>query len=136
MAIPVITLLVTSVLIGIQMVLTALVIKARRGSQIAIGSDGVPYLERAVRAHGNFIEVTPIFLISLLLLELVNSYLWWVAILGLVFSVGRVLHARSLLVAELRSGSYRQRVLGMMLTMIALTASAISGVVWVVWNLM
>jgi len=136
MAIPVITLLVTSVLIGIQMVLTALVIKARRGSQIAIGSDGVPYLERAVRAHGNFIEVTPIFLISLLLLELVNSYLWWVAILGLVFSVGRVLHARSLLVTELRSGSYRQRVLGMMLTMIALTASAISGVVWVVWNLM
>jgi uncharacterized membrane protein YecN with MAPEG domain len=80
--------------------------------------------------------VTPIFLISLLLLELVNSYLWWVAVLGLVFSVGRVLHARSLLVTELRSGSYRQRVLGMMLTMIALTASAISGVVWVVWNLM
>jgi uncharacterized membrane protein YecN with MAPEG domain len=136
MAIPVITLLVTSVLIGIQIVLTAIVIKARRGSQIAVGSDGVPYLERAVRAHGNFIEVTPIFLISLLLLELVNSYLWWVAILGLVFSVGRVLHARSLLVTELRSGSYRQRVLGMMLTMIALTASAISGVVWVVWNLM
>ncbi len=136
MAIPVITLLVTSVLIGIQMVLTAIVIKARRGSQIAVGSDGAPYLERAVRAHGNFIEVTPIFLISLLLLELVDSYLWWVAILGLVFSVGRVLHARSLLVTELRSGSYRQRVLGMMLTMIALTASAISGVVWVVWNLM
>ena len=136
MAIPVITLLVTSVLIGIQIVLTAIVIKARRGSQIAVGSDGVPYLDRAVRAHGNFIEVTPIFLISLLLLELVNSYLWWVAILGLVFSVGRVLHARSLLVTELRSGSYRQRVLGMMLTMIALTASAISGVVWVVWNLM
>ena len=136
MAIPVITLLVTSVLIGIQMVLTAIVIKARRGSQIAVGSDGAPYLERAVRAHGNFIEVTPIFLISLLLLELVDIYLWWVAILGLVFSVGRVLHARSLLVTELRSGSYRQRVLGMMLTMIALTASAISGVVWVVWNLM
>jgi uncharacterized membrane protein YecN with MAPEG domain len=129
-------LLVTSVLIGIQLVLTAIVIKARRRSQIAVGSDGVPDLERAVRAHGNFTEFTAIFLISLLLLELVDSYLWWVAILGVIFISGRVLHARSLLVTELRSGSYRQRVLGMMLTMFSLTASAISGVVWIMWNLL
>ena len=136
MAIPVITLLVTSVLIGIQIVLTAIVIRARRRSQIAVGSDGAPDLERAVRAHGNFTEVTPIFLISLLLLELVDSYLWWVAMLGVMFIAGRVLHARSLLVTELRSGSYQQRVIGMMLTMISLAASAISGVIWIVWNLL
>jgi len=136
MAISVITLLVTSVLIGIQLVLTAIVIKARRRSQIAVGSDGVPDLETVIRAHGNFTEFTPIFLISLLLLELVDSYLWWVAILGLIFISGRVLHARSLLVTELRSGSYQQRVLGMMLTMISLGASAISGLVWIVWNLL
>jgi uncharacterized membrane protein YecN with MAPEG domain len=136
MAIPVITLLVTSVLIGIQLVLTAIVIKARRGSQITVGSEGAPGLERAIRTHGNFTEATPIFLISLLLLELVDSYLWWVAILGVIFISGRVLHARSLLVTELRSGSYRQRVLGMMLTMISLGASAISGVIWIVWNLL
>jgi uncharacterized membrane protein YecN with MAPEG domain len=136
MAIPVITLLVTSVLIGIQLVLTAIVIKARRRSQIAVGSDGAPGLETAIRAHGNFTEVTPIFLISLFLLELVDGYLWWVTILGLIFISGRVLHARSLLVTELRSGRYQQRVLGMMLTMISLGASAISGVVWIVWNLL
>jgi uncharacterized membrane protein YecN with MAPEG domain len=136
MAIPVITLLVTSILIGIQIVLTAIVIKARRRSQIAVGFDGAPDLERAIRAHGNFTEVTPIFLISLLLLELVDSYLWWVAILGVIFISGRVLHARSLLVTELCSGSYRQRVLGMMLTMFSLATSAISGVVWIVWSLL
>ena len=136
MAIPVITLLVTGVLIGIQLVLTAIVIKARRRSQIAVGSDGVPDLETVIRAHGNLTEFTAIFLISLLLLELVDSYLWWVAMLGVIFIVGRVLHARSLLVTELRSGSYQQRVLGMMLTMISLAASAISGVVWIVWNLL
>jgi uncharacterized membrane protein YecN with MAPEG domain len=136
MAIPVITLIMTSVLIGIQIVLTTIVIKARRGSQIAIGSDGTPDLERAIRAHGNFTEVTPIFLISLLLLELIDSYLWWVAILGVAFIVGRVLHARSLLVTELHSRSYRLRVLGMMLTIFSLAASAISGVVWIVWSLL
>ena len=136
MAIPVITLLVTSVLIGIQIVLTTIVIRARRRSQIAVGSDDAPDLERAVRAHGNFTEVTPIFLISLLFLELIDSYLWWVAMLGVIFIVGRVLHARSLLVTELRSESYQQRVIGMMLTMISLAASAISGVVWIIWNLL
>jgi hypothetical protein len=36
----------------------------------------------------------------------------------------------------LRSESYQQRVIGMMLTMISLAASAISGVVWIIWNLL
>ena len=135
MAIPVITLLITSTLILMQLTLTAIVIKARRKNQVAVGSDGVPELERAVRAHGNFAEVTPIFLISLLLLELVDSYLWWVGILGVVFIAGRILHARSILVTEVQTGRYQQRVTGMMLTLGSLIASAISGVIWVIWSL-
>ena len=136
MAIPVMTLLITSALIAMQVTLTAIVIKARRKNQVAVGSGGVPELERAVRAHGNFTEVTPIFLISLLLLELVDSYLWWVAILGIAFIIGRILHARSVLVAEVQTGRYQQRVIGMMLTLGSLIASAISGVIWIIWSLM
>ena len=135
MAIPVITLLITGCLIIMQLVLTAIVIRDRRRSKVHIDSDGALGLERAIRAHANFTEVTPIFLISLLILELVDSYLWWVFILGVAFILGRILHARSLLVTEARSGSHRGRVVGMILTLIPLAASAISGVIWVVWNL-
>jgi uncharacterized membrane protein YecN with MAPEG domain len=93
MAIPVVTLLITSSLIGLQLFLTFQVIRRRRQSKVAIGTADSDELSRAVRAHGNFTEVTPIFLISLLILELVDSYLWWVAILGILFIAGRILHA-------------------------------------------
>ena len=135
MAIPVVTLLITSGLIGLQLFLTFQVIRRRRQSKVAIGTANSDELSRAVRAHGNFTEVTPIFLISLLILELVDSYLWWVALLGILFIAGRILHAWSILVVEARRGSYSLRVTGMMLTLIPLAMSAISGVVWVVWNL-
>ena len=135
MAIPVITLLITSCLIIIQLVLTAIVIRERRRSKVHIDSDGALVLERAVRAHANFTEVTPIFLISLLILELVDSYLWWVSILGVAFILGRILHATSLLSEAALTETYPRRMLGILLTLIPLTASAISGVVWVVWNL-
>jgi uncharacterized membrane protein YecN with MAPEG domain len=135
MAIPVITLLITSCLIIIQLVLTAIVIRERRRSKVHIDSDGASVLERAIRAHANFTEVTPIFLISLLILELVDSYLWWVSILGVAFILGRILHATSLLSEAALTETYPRRMLGMLLTLIPLTASAISGVVWVVWNL-
>jgi uncharacterized membrane protein YecN with MAPEG domain len=135
MAIPVITLLITSCLIIIQLVLTAIVIRERRRSKVHIDSDGALVLGRAIRAHANFTEVTPIFLISLLILELVDSYLWWVSILGVAFILGRILHATSLLSEAALTETYPRRMLGMLLTLIPLTASAISGVVWVVWNL-
>jgi uncharacterized membrane protein YecN with MAPEG domain len=135
MAIPVITLLITSCLIIIQMVLTAIVIRERRRSKVHIDSDEACVLERAIRAHTNFTEVTPIFLISLLILELLDSYLWWVSILGVAFILGRILHATSLLSEAALTETYPGRMLGMLLTLIPLAASAISSVVWVVWNL-
>lgn len=135
MAIPVITLLITSLLIIIHLVLTAIVIREPRRSKVHIDSDGTSVLERAIRAQANFTEVTPIFLISLLILELVDSYLWWVSILGVAFILGRILHATSLLSEAALTETYPRRMLGMLLTLIPLTASAISGVVWVVWNL-
>lgn len=135
MAIPVITLLITSCLVIVQLVLTAIVIKERRRSKVYIDSDGASALERAIRAHTNFTEVTPIFLISLLILELVDSYLWWVSILGVAFILGRILHATSLLSKTALTETYPGRMLGMLLTLIPLAASAISSVIWVVWNL-
>jgi uncharacterized membrane protein YecN with MAPEG domain len=136
MAIPVIALLIASVCGLIQLVLTYQVIKHRRREQAATGAPVSQALERAIRAHGNFVEVTPIFLILLILLEMVDSYLWWVAGLGACFVIGRVLHARSMLVDEGADPPvFKNRVRGMVLTLISLGLAVVSGPVWVVWSL-
>ena len=106
-----------------QVIFAVLVIQSLRKSQMPLSTDAAPGLERPVRAHTNFTEVTPTLLVSLLIRELVDSYLWWVAILGVNFIVGRILHAESLMVTESKSGTYRLRVLGMVLTLGAPSAS-------------
>ena len=51
-------------------------------------------LERNVRAHGNFSEYVPIFLILLLLLELSGTASFnYLLVISLIFSVGRLAHA-------------------------------------------
>ncbi len=137
MAIPVISLLIASVLGAIQLVLTYQVIKRRRQEQAATGAPVSSDLERAIRAHGNFTEVTPIFLILLILLEMVDSYLWWVSGLGVAFILGRILHARSLLVDEAAEPPrFANRVRGMMLTLTSLALAVISAPVWLTWSVL
>jgi uncharacterized membrane protein YecN with MAPEG domain len=68
---------------------------SRRRKQLGISlghGEGSP-LERAVRAHGNFIEYTPMGLILLLLLESEVSYLWMLHLFGAMLLAGRLLHA-------------------------------------------
>ena len=51
-------------------------------------------LERNVRAHGNFSEYVPIFLILLLLLELSGTASFnYLLVVSLIFSLGRLAHA-------------------------------------------
>ena len=45
------------------------VIKLRRQGKISFGDDGDRVLMRRIRAQGNFIEYTPIFLLSLIAIE-------------------------------------------------------------------
>ena len=51
-------------------------------------------LERNVRAHGNFSEYVPTFLILLLLLELTGTAPFtYLTVISLIFSIGRLAHA-------------------------------------------
>ena len=45
------------------------IIIERRKNKVSFGDDGNRTLMRRIRAHGNFIEYTPIFLISLIGIE-------------------------------------------------------------------
>ena len=78
------------------------VILERRKNKVSFGDDGNRTLMRRIRAQGNFIEYTPIFLISLIGIEWIGYeknipyYLIYVHILGMIFILGRIFHAISL----------------------------------------
>lgn len=134
MALPLVTLVLAAGLTGLYVVLTVSVIRLRRREHAGVTSHLSPELQHAIRAHSNFMEYTPIFLILLMLLELSDSYLWWVSGLGLAFFTGRLSHAYGLLIGERKTPpQFWGRVIGMMLTLTTLTAAAFSALVLIAW---
>ena len=78
------------------------VILERHKNKVSLGDDGNKILMRRIRAQGNFIEYTPIFLISLIGIEWIgydkniSYYLIYIHSLGMIFILGRIFHAISL----------------------------------------
>jgi uncharacterized membrane protein YecN with MAPEG domain len=64
----------------------------RRGHGISIGDGGNDGLVARMRAHSNFTEYAPIFLILLALVELAQGSPTWLWITGAAFVAGRILH--------------------------------------------
>jgi uncharacterized membrane protein YecN with MAPEG domain len=90
---PVYTGLTAAVLMLLQIVLMFRVIMQRGKNEVDIGDDGNPDLLQAIRVHANLTENAPIFLIGLGLIEIMAGSTMWVAILGGIFVVARILHA-------------------------------------------
>jgi uncharacterized protein len=98
------------------------VIGVRRGKRVDMGDAGNRLLQRYIRAHANFAEYAPLGLVLLLLVELGGRPAWLVYLLGVMLLGGRLSHAWSFSVAELRE---RTRVVGMVLTASMLALAAI-----------
>ena len=80
-------------------------------------------LQRNVRAHGNFSEYTPIFLILLLILEITGkSSFNYLLVISLVFSYGRLAHA--ICFAFYQSNPFL-RISGMLFTYLSLVVFSI-----------
>lgn len=103
------------------------VIRLRKANKVALGAGGVAELEGAIRAHGNFAEYVPLGLILLGLFESHSVHPTFVAVLGGLFALGRILHAQALSKANLKL-----RVRGMMLTFSTLVTLAIVNIVFAV----
>jgi hypothetical protein len=88
--------------------------------KISVGDDGNPALLRRMRAHSNFIESTPLFLILLVLVEHgAGSSLWlWGA--AILFILARILHAFGMD----RQSPSPLRMAGMLLTVLVLVGLA------------
>jgi uncharacterized membrane protein YecN with MAPEG domain len=67
--------------------------RLRRPLQIGLGDGGNEVLLRRMRAHGNFAENTPLFLVLLAVVELAvgGNMLLWTA--GILFILARLAHA-------------------------------------------
>lgn len=76
------------------------VVKARRRFGAGIGDADKIEMKRCIRAQANLVEYAPMFLILLACAEYNQLSKWILHIFGIVFLVGRVMHAYSLLKAE------------------------------------
>jgi hypothetical protein len=103
------------------------VIRLRKANKVALGAGGFTDLERAIRAHGNFAEYVPLGLILLGLFESHGVHPAFVAGLGGLFALGRVLHAEAL-----RQSNLKLRVRGMMLTFGTLITLALVNIAFAV----
>jgi uncharacterized membrane protein YecN with MAPEG domain len=95
--------------------------RLRRPLKIGVGDGGNETLMRRMRAHGNFAENMPVFLILLALLELAGgdpTILWAV---GIAFVLARLAHAFGMD----RPGANLLRVAGIGLTWLVLLGLAI-----------
>lgn len=96
------------------------VIRLRRSNKVAYGDGGNDELKVAIRTHANAIEYLPISLLLLMAFEINMGTIWVIHVLGIVLIVGRLVHAWGMS-AQHRKG----RVLGMQLTFLMMTATAI-----------
>ncbi|MBI1302111.1 MAG: glutathione metabolism protein [Alphaproteobacteria bacterium] len=109
--------------------LSVYVIQARHKFQKEKGSDYFE-IKRRVRTQANFMEYTPLFLLLLFMLEYYAFSLYIVNILGLLYVVGRLFHAYSLLIFEKYddkgnlTGGLKYRTFAMPLTFIPLGIAA------------
>ena len=118
-----------SILTFIFIFLSINVIRNRRALKIPLLDNGNEKLQRCIRAHANFIEYTPIFIILLFFSER-NGDPWYITTLcGILFTIGRLLHIYGILKAETCENSKRNvfmfRVIGMGLTFSILILMAV-----------
>lgn len=96
------------------------VIRKRRINKVSIGDGGNEELKTAMAAQSNAIEYIPIALLLLYALEYNKSNILIVHMLGLSLLVGRILHAKGILSANLKI-----RVLGMQITIYTIIGLAV-----------
>ena len=107
-----ISILFTIIFIIFYLVLTIITIKARKSARVEYGDGFNKQLIKAIRAHGNFFEFTVFFIISSFLLEILDANQIYVLIINILFLIGRISHAHSMLNEKILF-----RIVGMMITL-------------------
>ena len=112
----------SGLLILLMLVLSGIVVSGRRKHMVSFGDGGNPDLLAASRAFGNCAEYATPGMVALMLLGAVGTPVWMVHAVGATLLVGRVVHALGLL---FQTGPSLGRVIGMLLTWVALLTAAV-----------
>lgn len=114
-------------LTAILMVALAMrVVKLRRKHKIGLGSADNKELQLATRVHANLIENAPIAMALLLVAELNGLSSIYLHLLGMVWIIGRILHAVGL--TRGRGGYHLGRFWGGLLTWLVMLILAIANI--------
>jgi uncharacterized membrane protein YecN with MAPEG domain len=101
------------------------IILLRQKNKVSIGHNNTQEFENAIRAHGNFIEYTPLALLEIFILTQQNANSLIIIFLCTTILCGRVSHALGLNYFELKKTPiYLPRIIGMSLTFFCLFISA------------
>lgn len=100
--------------------LSVRVSQLRARHKVSIGHGGNEQVETRMRAHANFIEYAPLFLILLGLVELARGSQTWLWVAAIAFVLGRLAHAFGMD----RPAPNLLRIGGMVLTYLPLLALA------------
>ncbi len=95
--------------------------RVRLAAKVLIGDGGNKQLEARMRAHSNFIEYTPFFLILLGLIELAHGSATWLWLVAIAYILARIAHAFGMD----RTGSNPWRAGGIMITFAILVGLSI-----------
>ena len=121
-----VTALFSAILFFLYYYLAKNVIQIRRNNKIAIGFAKNKELEQAIAAHSNFNQYVPLGLIMMACMELNKIHFSIIFLVGISFTFGRIIHAKSFLKKTM---DLKQRVQGMKFTFWTMIVMAILNIV-------
>ena len=123
-----ITAFYASLLTLLLCVLALKVIKARRYHKVGYADGGITDMQVVRAAHSNAVDYIPITVILLFFLEYQGAAAWLIHSVGVVFILGRLIHARSILAKD-----FKGRVRGMQITIwVMITLAVLNSAYYVV----
>ncbi|GAK17129.1 LOW QUALITY PROTEIN: glutathione S-transferase-related protein [Vibrio sp. JCM 19053] len=124
-----ITALYANILAILIIWLAVQVIKQRRLNQIAYADGGVEALQITRSAQSNATEYIPITLILMALLEFNSAYPTWIHLTGIIFVIGRVIHAKGILKKRLE-----KRIRGMQVTFLVILSLVVLNMIYLPYD--
>ena len=124
-----ITALYANILAILIIWLAVQVIKQRRLNQIAYADGGVEALQIARSAQSNATEYIPITLILMAILEFNSAYPTWIHLTGIIFVIGRVIHAKGILKKDLK-----KRIRGMQVTFLVILSLVVLNMIYLPYD--
>jgi len=121
-----VTALFSAILFFLYYYLAKNVIQIRRNNKIVIGFAKNKELEQAIAAHSNFNQYVPLGLIMMACMELNKIHFSIIFLVGISFTFGRIIHAKSFLKKTM---DLKQRVQGMKFTFWTMVVMAVLNIV-------